>query len=158
MSTVGTRVIVESAGEASHGRFDRKAVRVVLIPALTLCRRDHRRGLGKRVFPIRKVLVGRRLHDFGIEDVCIQDSGCFVVVEVSSALGVLLELELVLLVLVSVVDDGRVYWTCLLIREPVVCSKGHAGAKQATKRASVQTGEGLPRRGAVYLLGCIRQR
>lgn len=162
MSTVGTGVIAEGAREASHGRFDRKAVRIVLIPVLVVGGRDHRGGLGERVFPIRKILVGRRLHDVGIEDVCIQNSGRFVVVEVSGGtLGVrvelLLMLMLVLLLLISVADDGRVYWTCLLIREPVVCSKGHAAAKQVTKRASVQTGEG-PRRGAVYLAGCIRQR
>ena len=160
MSTVGTGVIAEGAREASHGRFDRKAVRIVLIPVLVVGGRDHRGGLGERVFPIRKILVGRRLHDVGIEDVCIQDSGRFVVVEVSGGtLGVRVELllMLVLLLLMSVVDDGRVYRTCLLIREPVVCSKGHAAAKQVTKRASVQTGEG-PRLGAVYLRGCIRQR
>ena len=160
MSTVGTGVIAEGAREASHGRFDRKAVRIVLIPVLVVGGRDHRGGLRERVFPIRKILVGRRLHDVGIEDVCIQDSGRFVVVEVSGGtLGVRVELllMLVLLLLMSVVDDGRVYRTCLLIREPVVCSKGHAAAKQVTKRASVQTGEG-PRRGAVYLPGCIRQR
>jgi hypothetical protein len=31
--------------------------------------------------------------------------------------------------MLELILDGRVRWTCLLIREPVACSKGHAGAE-----------------------------
>lgn len=98
------------------------------------------------------------MHDVSIEDVGVQDHSGVVVVQVGGTFGVgLWVLLLVLLVGVRVIlafdGDGRVRWTCLLIRDSVVCSKGHAGAKAEAeangKRAgSVRVVE--RRRGAVY--------
>jgi len=136
MSTVAVGIVVEVAREAIHRGIDWKTAGIVVLPILGISGRQHARALGERVLAKRDVLVGWRLHDVSIEDVGVQDSCSVVVFEVCRVFRVgllLLIRKLLLLMLMMMLElalDGRVRWTCLLIREPVGCSsKGHAGAE-----------------------------
>ena len=111
----------------------------MLVPTLTIRRRQYARVLGERVLAERNGVIGRRLHDVSIEDVGVQDSCSVVVVKVGRVFRLGLNLMLMKRV-VKLVLDRRVCWACLLVREPVACSsKGHAGAEQVDKCTSVQT-------------------